>query len=116
MRRDAVGVPMATTKMDGEEAPLFDVLAHHRRRRVVAYVADRNGETTLDAVAEHLRDDCGDECERVRVSLHHRHLPKLDDLGVLDYDDSANVVRPLALSDRATELLSLGRQADGIAE
>lgn len=116
MQPYAVVIPMATTKIDDEVAPLFDALAHRRRRRVVAYVADRNGETTLDAVAEHLCDDCGEDRERVRVSLHHRHLPKLDDLGVLDYDDRANVVRPLALSDLATELLSLGRQADGNAE
>ena len=107
---------MATTKVDGEEAPLFDALAHGRRRRIIAYVADRDRETTLEAIADHLRNGSGESQTRIQVSLHHRHLPKLDDLGVLDYDDRANAVRPLPLAERAKELLSFCRPPDGGGE
>ncbi len=37
----------------------------------------------------------------VYVSLHQTHLPKLDELGVVDYDRDRKVVRPL---DRARQL------------
>lgn len=35
-----------------------------------------------------------DAVERVAISLHHIHLPRLADVGVLDYDQESNVIEP----------------------
>jgi len=35
----------------------------------------------------------------VHVSLHHRHLPKLDDAGLLDYDHDDRTVAPTTATD-----------------
>jgi hypothetical protein len=31
-----------------------------------------------------------DVVERVQVALHHVHLPKMDELGILDYDQESH--------------------------
>lgn len=31
--------------------------------------------------------------KRVKITLHHNHLPKMDELGVLTYDPNSNHVR-----------------------
>lgn len=52
---------------------------------LAAGIAAREG--GIDAVDE-------ESIERVAVSLHHIHLPKMDDLGVLDYDPEERTLDP----------------------
>jgi hypothetical protein len=81
-----------------------DLLASERRRAVLAVLTERAGPTELDDLAAAIAVREGEEppaeaLERLAVSLHHVHLPRMDDLGVLDYDSSANrveAVRALA--------------------
>lgn len=51
--------------------------------RLAAAVASREGRRDSDTV------DC---VERIAVTLHHQHLPRLDDLDVVDYDRATNRV------------------------
>lgn len=81
---------------------VFEVLSHHRRRYVLYYldrmpgsVADRT--LLVDAVrhCESSRRDSGEEpaATVVEMDLHHNHLPRLEDAGLVDYDRRDGTVR-----------------------
>lgn len=79
-------VPMDTT---------FMLLKNQRRREVLRYLVRTEPETTLDALARHIaaRENGIDERalsssqrKRVYIGLYQAHLPKMDDVGVIDFD------------------------------
>ncbi|GAA0669915.1 ArsR family transcriptional regulator [Natronoarchaeum mannanilyticum] len=75
---------------------ILDALAHGRRRNVCEVVAAAEREfLPLEEVSERVasRDHDGADPQTVRVELHHVHLPKLDDAGLLEYDHELNTVR-----------------------
>ncbi len=93
----------ATAERTGIESLLDDrSIADDRRRRVVRALAER------DAVAVSPGDIAADlESEwaarnraAIAAELHHVHLPKLDDAGVVEYDAEATTAR-LRDDDRA---------------
>jgi hypothetical protein len=93
------------TVIDLTEEERYDLLAAERRRAVLAVLAERGAPTTLDelAAAVATRED-GETgaTDRLAVSLHHVHLPRMDDLGVLDYDPADNRVETVrTLSKRS---------------
>jgi hypothetical protein len=68
------------------------LLADERRRTVLDVLAQRGATVTFEALAAAV-DDCEraravDDAtrDRIRVSLHHVHLPKLAAAGLLLYD------------------------------
>lgn len=79
---------------EGSWTTLDAVLSDDRRQRVVALLASADGPSTLEELAETVATlesegvdvPHGKDVESVRVSLHHAHLPELDDAGILDYD------------------------------
>lgn len=84
---------------------IFGLLAN-RRRRYVLYSLNEAEDTVLelDDVAARLaewerrwngRDDGEDfdQLERIRITLHHNHLPRLADAGLIDYDARHGTVR-----------------------
>ena len=80
---------------------LFDVFASERRRILLAVLHERSPPvSTVDlaeAVAGREADDAPrDLVDRVQVSLHHAHLPKLSDSGIVAYDPGQSVVRDVA--------------------
>ncbi|MFC7070797.1 DUF7344 domain-containing protein [Halobaculum lipolyticum] len=68
------------------------VLASDRRRHVLQIVAARPSPVALEALAAAVvareGDDPADETarEHAAISLHHVHLPLLDEHGVVEYD------------------------------
>lgn len=62
------------------------------RRRALRYLDDAAGEVSLSELAAHLADGPADR-ERTATSLHHVHLPNLDDCGLAEYDPEAHRVR-----------------------
>jgi hypothetical protein len=68
---------------------LFDCLSDERRRRLVVYM-HRSGcdRFTLDRLATALPGDN----RRLRTQLHHVHLPKLEEAGVVVYDHDDETV------------------------
>ena len=76
----------------------YDVLADERRRAVLSVLADRDGPVGLSdlarAVADLTGDDASDAVDRLRVSLHHQHLPKIADAGLIAYDLDRKSVYP----------------------
>jgi DNA-binding transcriptional ArsR family regulator len=115
--------PSASTA--GSESPstdaLLDVLGDRRRRRALSVLLGRPGPVALDDLAEEVAAreagdppaDTGSEEEfRVRTALHHVHLPKLDDAGLVEYCTERNVVETEAAAFDATPYLEVAATAD----
>lgn len=95
-----------TDTLDASE--IHDILRNDRRRLAIKCLRE-NGETLSvrdlsEAVAARETGESPpprDKRRSVYVSLHQTHLPKLDELGILEYDtDNKRVL----LQDRATEV------------
>jgi hypothetical protein len=80
---------------------ICDLVSDERRRAVISSLRSRSESIPLSALATDViareRDASLDsvsaeESERVGVSLHHRHLPKLDRFGVVAYDPRRRTV------------------------
>ena len=99
---------------------VFEVLKSPRRRYVLYYLRKNGGWIDLSDVTEQVaaweNDTTIGELEseqrkRVYISLYQTHLPKLDEAGVVEYDQTRGVIR---LSDGANELDDyLGDQSTG---
>lgn len=67
-------------------------LANERRRTVLRVLAEQTGSATRTILAHELAEQerdggpSGDAVESLEVALHHHHLPKLDDAGLVEYD------------------------------
>lgn len=82
------------------ESERHRLLASTRRREVLTALAERAGPVHLEDLVDALGPGPGGEAdastaEQVRVDLHHCHLPKLDDAGVVEYDSDEKRVTPL---------------------
>lgn len=68
---------------------MFQVLGDERRRKVLQYLQS-NGDAPIPVgtLAEDLSRPAGDasSVDALTIELHHHHLPKLDEAGLLDYD------------------------------
>lgn len=96
---------------DGRGEFLLDLSLHalreRRRREIVALIYNaEEGIFSLDEIAHRLARQEADRSdrsrprrERVMIDLHHRHLPKLDDAGLISYDADTGEIRPRIDSD-----------------
>jgi hypothetical protein len=81
---------------------VFELLSNRRRRDVLLYLdAQPDGTATLDTLAEHIAARENDvtvgqlsaaQRKRVYIGLYQCHLPKMDDLGVIEYDQDRGTV------------------------
>lgn len=67
---------------------ILDVLADSVRRETIRYFETQTEAAVmpLDELVAHLEDEVPHDPARVRLELHHLHLPKLDAFGWADYD------------------------------
>jgi len=70
----------------------LDVLADPRCRAVVERLACEDAPTELDELSPRLSPEIAESSDRVALRLRHVVLPKLDDVGLVTYDWTANVV------------------------
>ena len=94
---------MTSTQLSAET--LFDLL-QNRQRRYLLYTLDRSTDSTL-ALAEltervldwerrlngEAEASTAESKLRLRISLHHNHLPKLAEVGLVEYDARSEMVR-----------------------
>jgi hypothetical protein len=86
--------------IDLTESKQHRLFASTQRRLVLDILKDRADPVELEGLAVTVtrRDDnldSGDEetVKRVKTTLHHVHLPKMADFGVLDYDVETHQVK-----------------------
>jgi hypothetical protein len=99
---------MTTSTESLEAGQIHDILRNDRRRLALRSLRE-NGESLSvrdlsEAVATRETGESPaprDKRRSVYVSLHQTHLPKLDDLGIVEYDTDEKEVR---LRDRAAEI------------
>ena len=92
-------VPALVRTADLTADERYSLQANDLRRAALAVLDGRGGRIELSelatAVAVRVDDvDAGaaDAVARVETALHHVHLPKLDDLGVVEHDPESNEV------------------------
>ncbi|GAA0202641.1 hypothetical protein GCM10009000_016030 [Halobacterium noricense] len=75
----------------------FEILKNQRRRLVLSHLRSVDGESTIGELAEHIaaiENDCdvqalgAQQRKRVYIGLYQCHLPKMDDAGVIDFNQS----------------------------
>ena len=87
--------------------PVDDLLALFAaadRRAVVRRLASAERRTDLGSLAEAL-STAGTDRDHLRIRLHHQHLPRLDDAGLVAYDPAELTVEYRG-DDRAEAFLA----------
>lgn len=89
---------------------LFSLLSNPRRRFILQYLSRVEGPVTLQDLATEVAawenetdsEDLTDkERKRLYVSLYQTHIPKLDDVGVIEYDQDTGEIQ---LTDQVSDL------------
>jgi len=97
----------ASGRTDSELSPttIFELLAKNRRQLILSYLTQAVGAVPISDLADQIAlwegEHTREQYERVCTSLVHVHLPKLADVGVIEYD-------------RENEMLNLQESADQI--
>lgn len=73
----------------------FNLLSEQRRRHVLDCL-DSEGPTTVSELAAWIADRTGEPWQTVRTSLHHVHLPKLEDYGAIERNGNTVRLGPVA--------------------
>ncbi|QKY21950.1 hypothetical protein B4589_016185 (plasmid) [Halolamina sp. CBA1230] len=91
---------------------LFELLAHPQRRRMLRRIAATDGTVTVDELVDSLAIDGEATHEARAIAVHHRHLPKLEEYGVVE-SGPGGAVEPGAAFDDAVSLLRRGAPCCG---
>lgn len=93
---------------DGDFAPLndsavntddfFDLLSNSRRQYVLSYLQKMNDDVVelpelVEWVLTQEANRASDQWDAIVIGLHHIHLPKLADCGLIDYDARSGTIR-----------------------
>ncbi|ARS91804.1 DUF7344 domain-containing protein [Natrarchaeobaculum aegyptiacum] len=90
---------------------IFELLKNRRRREVLSYLLEADETVTLGELAEQIaawENDTdvnalsSDQRKRVYVALYQTHLPKMDDAGIVEYDQDRGLI---SLADNADLLM-----------
>ncbi|WP_435074254.1 DUF7344 domain-containing protein [Halorubrum sp. HHNYT27] len=113
---DGIG---STSRAGGSEltkGEIFDLLKNRRRRRVIRYLRANDGYAELNDLAEHIaaeendidvRQLSSDQRKRVYIGLYQCHLPKMDSLGVIDYNKDRGTIELQASVSQLLEYMDL---------
>jgi hypothetical protein len=113
---DGIG---ATSREGGSElskGEIFDLLKNQRRRTVIRFLRENDGYAELNDLAEYIaakendidvRQLSSDQRKRVYIGLYQCHLPKMDSLGVVDYDKDRGTIELQASVTQLLEYMDL---------
>lgn len=93
---------------DLESVEIHDVLSNERRQLILQFLQEAGGHSTARDLAERIAEiETGQSPppknirQSAYVALHQTHLPKLDELGIVEYDEDGKTVE---LTDRANQV------------
>lgn len=103
---------------------IFELLKNSRRREVIDYLlTNTDGNARLDELAEHIaakENDIeqsqlsSDQRKRVYIGLYQCHLPKMDDMGIIDFEKNRGTIALLpAVSQLEPYLARLEDDTEG---
>lgn len=108
---------------------LFHVLQNERRRLAIRYLLDHPGPVDVPTLVDQVTawelqttvDDLpDDQRQRIYIDLYQSQLPKLDDHGFVDYDQSRAIVEPAVALELVDPDLVTGlpaeQQGDGATD
>lgn len=95
-----------TIVVDIEETQdvVYSALVSERRRHVLSVVRRESTpisvrylarQVTIQEACDHSKMVTEESIHEVHVSLHHHHLPKLADLGIIEYDTGTETVEEI---------------------
>ncbi|WP_128905545.1 DUF7344 domain-containing protein [Halorubrum amylolyticum] len=108
---EAIGKASRSNGSALEKGEIFDLLKNSRRRSIIQYLRTHDGYAELNDVAEHIAADENDitvrelssnQRKRVYIGLYQCHLPKMDTMGVVEYDKNRGTIE---LQDSVSQLL-----------
>ena len=107
---DAVTTDVESESENGPSLDLvFGILKNSRRRKVIECLRQREEAISMSDLAEHIAAAENDttprmltskERKRVYVALYQCHLPKMDDIGVVDFNQDRGHI---TLTEKATD-------------
>lgn len=102
------------THTPSTDAPSLDtyitLLSDPRHRSIVTVLSEREAPIGLRELVTAItvgetetgsNSDAAEPFNTVGVALHHHHLPKLDDTGIIDYDTETNTVTSVRTEELA---------------
>ena len=106
--RSPVSEPATEIPADLDEREIHDVLRNDRRRLALEALREDGGHSTVRELSERIAtQETGEEPpprdkrQSVYVSLHQTHLPKLDELSIVEYTPDE---KDVTLTDRIEEV------------
>lgn len=99
------------------ESDMFVLLAKRRRRLALEILQESPSALTTEELTNRLVDRefenaTVDDVQSVRLTLHHNHLPQLDESNVVDYDAAEETVHPGVNFDSLLRILERARARD----
>lgn len=98
---------------------VFTVLSDERRRLILEYLLEGPSPATVSELVDHLvtaelngHEHPDDLRDRIAVSLHHVHLPKLADSNLVDFDPEREEIDAREAVSAVEPCLALGRVED----
>jgi len=114
-------VPEPSTEPELSQDDVFHLLQTPRRRYVLPYLKEHEGPAEMREIAEQVaawENDTtvaaltSDERQRVYIPLYQSHLPKLDEEGVVEYDQNRGIVERTELANRFDRYLEVSEEPD----
>ncbi|MFP9191633.1 helix-turn-helix domain-containing protein [Natronosalvus vescus] len=97
-----------------------EILANADRRHILTELSENDGFTTISDLATILvihsetRVETDKALENAKIRLVHNHLPRLEDHGIIEYDNrSGDVI--LTASETRTSLLDTAEEGEAMA-
>ena len=113
----------ARTEFSKDE--IFHVLQNKRRRDVLRYLEQIDGRVEMRDIAEQVaawehdttvKALTSKERQRVYIALYQAHLPKLDEKGIIEYNQSRGYVERTPLADQLLPYLDVSVESEDDAE
>ena len=114
-------VPEVSTEPELSKDKIFHLLQTPRRRHVLRYLKENGGVAEMRDIAEQVaawenettvQALTSDERQRVYIPLYQSHLPKLDEEGIIEYNQSRGTVERTKLADQLDQYLTVEKETE----